>query len=77
MSGKERFELLAYTKTTFRTPGYNFRKKGKLTYLVQPAGTVEEFFQEMGALTKPPTEEKAQKIHLAHGMKIVGPPLNL
>lgn len=51
--------------------------KGRLTYLVQPAGTMEEFFREMGALTKPPTQEEAQKIHIAHGMKVVGPPLSL
>jgi quercetin dioxygenase-like cupin family protein len=51
--------------------------KGKLTYLVQPAGTMEEFFREMSALTKPPTPEEAQLMHLAHGMKVVGPPLSL
>lgn len=51
--------------------------QGKLTYTVQPAGTMEEFFRELGALTKPPTPEEAQKIHLAHGMKVVGPPLSL
>ncbi len=51
--------------------------KGKLTYMVQPAGTMEEFFREMGALTALPTQEKAQKIHMTHGMKIVGPPLHL
>jgi quercetin 2,3-dioxygenase len=51
--------------------------KGKLTYLVQPAGTMEEFFRKMSALTRPPTPEEAQKIHKAHGMKVVGPPLTL
>jgi quercetin dioxygenase-like cupin family protein len=50
---------------------------GKLTYMVQPAGTMEEFFRAMGALTKLPTPEEAQKIHMAHGMKVVGPPLSL
>jgi quercetin dioxygenase-like cupin family protein len=51
--------------------------KGRLVYLVQPAGTMEEFFRQMGALTQPPTQEQAQKIHTAHGMKVVGPPLSL
>jgi quercetin 2,3-dioxygenase len=50
---------------------------GTLTYMVQPAGLMEEFFRKMSAFTKPPTPEEAQKIHLAHGMKIMGPPLSL
>jgi quercetin 2,3-dioxygenase len=51
--------------------------KGKLSYMVQPAGTMEEFFRKMSALKKRPTPEEAQKIHIAHGMKVVGPPLML
>ena len=51
--------------------------KGKLVYMVQPAGTMEEFFREMGMLTKPPTPEEAQKMHMTHGMKVMGPPLIL
>ena len=52
-------------------------EKGKLMYAVQPAGSMEEFFKEMNELKKPPTEEEVKKIHLKHGMKIVGPPLTL
>jgi quercetin dioxygenase-like cupin family protein len=50
---------------------------GKLTYTVQPSGKIESFFKTMNSLTKPPTEEEAQKIYLDHDMKIVGPPLSL
>lgn len=50
---------------------------GKLTYMVQPAGTMEDFFREIGALKAPPSPEEAQKIHIAHRMKVVGPPLHL
>jgi len=50
---------------------------GKLLYAVQPAGSLEEFFKEMNGLKKPPTEEEAKQIHLKHGMKLVGPPLQL
>lgn len=50
---------------------------GKLLYAVQPAGSLEEFFTEMNALKKPPTEEEAKQMHLKHGMKMVGPPLQL
>ncbi len=51
--------------------------KGRLTYMVQPAGMMEEFFRQMSALTNPPTTEEIQKIHIAHGMKVMGPPLSL
>lgn len=51
--------------------------KGTLTYMVQPAGTMEEFFQQMSKLKGPPLPEEAQKIHMAHGMKVMGPPLTL
>lgn len=48
---------------------------GKLTYMLQPSGKIEEFFRTMNDLAKPPTEEEAEKIYLEHDMKIVGPPL--
>lgn len=51
--------------------------RGKLVYLLQPAFKMEEFFQTMHDLGRAPTEEEAQKISLAHGMKNVGPPLTL
>ncbi len=49
--------------------------KGKLVYWVNPAGKMEDFFLKMNSLTKPPTPEEAQAIHLAHDMKVLGPPL--
>jgi quercetin dioxygenase-like cupin family protein len=51
--------------------------KGKLVYFLQPAFKMEEFFQTMTALERPPSEEEAQRISLAHGIKNVGPPLIL
>jgi mannose-6-phosphate isomerase-like protein (cupin superfamily) len=51
--------------------------KGQLVYAVHPAGTMEEFFIEMNELKAPPTEEEAKKIHLKHGMKLIGPGLKL
>ncbi len=50
---------------------------GKLVYSVQPAGKMEAFFTRMSQLKGQPTEEEIQKIHLEHGMKIIGPPLSL
>lgn len=52
--------------------------RGKLIYLLQPAGKFEEFFQKFSSMTAkelPPMEE-IQKLFMAHGMKIVGPPLS-
>jgi len=47
---------------------------GRLVYILQPAGTFEEFLHELQTL-KDPTAENLQDIHLKHGMKILGPPL--
>jgi quercetin 2,3-dioxygenase len=52
-------------------------EKGKLLYTLQPAGTMEEFFKGMDALKGIPTPADLQKVHEAHGMKVVGPPLSL
>ena len=50
---------------------------GKLMYAVQPAGSLEEFFKEMNDLKKPLSETEAKQMYLKHGMKLVGPPLQL
>lgn len=50
---------------------------GKLVYQVQPAGKMEEFFSKMSQFKGQPTEEEIQKIHLEHGMNVLGPPLSL
>jgi quercetin 2,3-dioxygenase len=52
-------------------------EKGQLIYAVHPAGTMEEFFIEMSEMKGPPTEAEAKKIHLKHGMKLIGPGLSL
>jgi quercetin dioxygenase-like cupin family protein len=50
---------------------------GKLLYFLQPAFKMEEFFQAMTALGRPPSPEEEQAISIEHGMKNVGPPLSL
>lgn len=52
-------------------------KPGTLLVAVSPAGTLETFLRDLAKLTKPPTEEEAEKAFAAHGMKIVGPPLKI
>jgi quercetin dioxygenase-like cupin family protein len=50
---------------------------GKMIYMLQPAGKMEEFFSLMNTMTTRPTDDEMNKIHAAHGMKVVGPPLSL
>jgi quercetin 2,3-dioxygenase len=79
--GKETFALKAgdtiFLPRTIPHTWIQTSDNGKLLYAVQPAGSLEEFFKEMNNLKKPPTEEESQKIHLKHGMKVIGPALNL
>ncbi|AEE53108.1 cupin domain-containing protein [Haliscomenobacter hydrossis] len=51
--------------------------QGKLLYMVQPAGKLEEFFVKMNSFKVPPSAEEMQRISNEHGMKNVGPPLTL
>ncbi len=52
-------------------------KPGTLLLGLSPAGTFEAFLRHLAKLTKLPTEEEAEKLFAAHGMKIVGPPLKI
>ncbi|HEK22037.1 MAG: cupin [Mucilaginibacter sp.] len=51
--------------------------KGKLVYLVQPAGKAEAFFRTMNNLKHVPTKEEVDKIHETCGMKVMGTQLTL
>ncbi len=51
--------------------------KGRLIYFLQPAGKMEEFFVLMNSLKERPSAEEMDRIHAAHDMKVVGPPLTL
>lgn len=51
--------------------------RGRLIYLLQPAGKMEEFFSVMNQLKGRPSEEEMNRIHAEHDMKVVGPPLTL
>jgi quercetin dioxygenase-like cupin family protein len=48
---------------------------GKLFYLFNPAGKMEDFFRALGSIKGIPPPAVAAKIFEAHDMKIVGPPL--
>lgn len=49
---------------------------GTLLLAVQPAGSLEAFFMENCAMDRLPTPEEADRSFAAHGMKVVGPPLD-
>lgn len=48
---------------------------GKMFFLFQPSGKMEDFFRTIGNLTSPPTSEQGAKIFTDHDIKVVGPPL--
>ena len=48
---------------------------GKMFFLFQPAGKMEDFFRAIGNLTEPSTPSEGAKIFANHDMTVVGPPL--
>ena len=79
--GKETY-LLTNGQTIFLPRGIphtwiQLTDKGRLIYFLQPAGKMEEFFSYMGTVKQRLTDEEMARIHEAHGMKVVGPPLTL
>ena len=51
-------------------------EKGKMFFLFQPSGKMEDFFRAISNLTSQPTPEQGAKIWEDHDMKVVGPPLS-
>ncbi len=49
---------------------------GKMFFMFQPSGKMEDYFRTIGALKGQPTPEEGAKIFADHEMKIVGPPLD-
>ncbi len=50
---------------------------GTLLLAVQPAGSLEAFFLEGCEMTGLPTPEQADRMFADHGMKVMGPPLDV
>ncbi len=48
---------------------------GKMFFLFQPSGKMEDFFRAIGNLTARPSPAEGAAIFAGHGMKVVGPPL--
>lgn len=49
--------------------------RGKMFYLFQPSGKMEDFFRKLAAVSGILTPEQGAKIFAEHDMKVVGPPL--
>lgn len=52
-------------------------EQGKMFFLFQPAGKMEDFFRANEAMSGPPTPEQGAKLFADHEMKVVGPPLQM
>jgi quercetin 2,3-dioxygenase len=49
---------------------------GKMFFLFQPSGKMEDFFRTLGSLSSNPSPEQGAKIFAEHDMQVVGPPLS-
>jgi mannose-6-phosphate isomerase-like protein (cupin superfamily) len=50
---------------------------GQILIILQPAGSFERFFQQLAQHPKPLTREETEALFSAHGMQIVGEPLEI
>jgi len=51
--------------------------KGRLIAALQPAGEIEEFFEDLAKLSSTPEREELNRVFDSHGMELVGPPLSI
>ena len=80
--GEERFTLgpgdsLFAPRTVPHVWAYLGEEPGTLLVALQPAGSFEAFFRESCETRRLPTPEEADRMFAAHGMKVVGPPLDV
>jgi mannose-6-phosphate isomerase-like protein (cupin superfamily) len=80
--GEERFTLrpgdsLFAPRMVPHVWAYVGDEPGTLLLAVRPAGSLEAFFQQSCEMTRLPTPEEADRTFAAHGMKVVGPPLDV
>jgi quercetin 2,3-dioxygenase len=48
---------------------------GRLVFMFTPAGSMEAYFEALGALEGPPEPKAEAALFAAHGMTLLGPPL--
>ena len=49
---------------------------GRLLFMFTPAGSMEAYFEALGALHGPPGPEAEATLFTAHGMTLLGPPMS-
>lgn len=52
-------------------------ENGRMYFLFQPSGKMEDFFRKLATYQAPPSPEEGAKLFADHGMKVVGPPLEI
>lgn len=50
---------------------------GRLLFLFTPAGDMEAFFTALAGYERPPSPDNGARLFAAHGMTVVGPPIDL
>jgi hypothetical protein len=50
---------------------------GRLIAALQPAGEIEEFFDDLAKLGSSPQREELSRTFSSHGMELIGPPLSM
>lgn len=54
---------------------YQLTEKGKMIFMFQPSGKMEDFFRALAAKNIQTSKEEIEKLFATHDMNIVGPPL--
>ena len=50
---------------------------GRLIVALQPAGEIEEFFDDLAKLSSSPKHEELRRVFSSHGLELVGAPLSI
>jgi len=50
-------------------------EQGKMYFMFQPSGKMEDFFRKLSAIKGEPSPEEGAVLFAAHEMKVVGPPI--
>ena len=50
--------------------------KGRMMFMFSPAGDMEAYFRALARIPGPPPPEEEAALFAAHGMRLIGPPIN-
>ena len=50
---------------------------GRMIVALQPAGEIEEFFEDLAKLVGTPERGELNRVFDSHGLELVGPPLSI